>query len=507
MALPISKLPSEMIREVRRRKWLALAVFVAVCAGVLVTGFLWHYKFQSQVVIYVDDSNIIKPLMQGSAVTTKVSDRISAAEQLLMSRDLLAEVAKDTSIFGSGSEDLSGHRLEKRIDSLRSGINVVRLGKNYFGITYTGSDQQKVFLITQRLGQLFITESGRRQKDESRNAYNFIDKQVKAYEQQLQQAQNNLKDFKTKNTDGTEADASQKIADLRGKIELAKLNLQEDESQKASIQQQLKGVNQTVTQGQTEDLYQHRINQLQEKLDNLRLQYKESYPDIVNLKQQIRELKKMHQKALANQSADQVTQGQQVINPLYQTLQSQLASVSAKIQSTKTRLKALHQLLDKEQQRMKHIQANQSEYAELTRGMQVNKEIYDDLLRRREKARVSMRLDLDGQGASYRIQESAQYPLSPIGPKFTLFATAGLLLGLFAPFGLAAGFVQADPRVRDRDMIESELSIPVLTVIPQVRTPFEHHQDRRRTWVVAGIAILAIAGYVGVTVLHLAGAV
>ena len=53
--------------------------------------------------------------------------------------------------------------------------------------------------------------------------------------------------------------------------------------------------------------------------------------------------------------------------------------------------------------------------------MEVNKGIYDDLLKRRERARVSMSLDIEGQGMNYKINETAQYPTSPVGPKFPMF--------------------------------------------------------------------------------------
>lgn len=507
MSLPLSKVPSEILREVRQHKWLAFAIFVLVCAGVLAVGFLWHYKYQSEVVIFVDDSNIIKPLMEGSAVTTKISDRASAAEQMLSSHDLLAKVAQDNSIFGPGADNLQGRALEKRINKIRNGVSVKPLGKSYFGIDYTSDNPDNAFLIAQKLGQLFISDSDTRKKQESRDAYSFIDKQVKAYEQQLQDAQEKLKNFETKNTDGTENQVNTKIADLRGKIELAKLDIEQDQSEKQSLEQQLKGINQTVTQGQTEDAYQNRINSLEQKLDNLRLQYKDTYPDIVNLRRQIKQLQKQHAEAKSNKSADQVTEGQQVINPLYQNLRAQLATISGKIESNKTRLKALNAMLAQEQQRMKRIQAHKSEYAELTRGMQVNKDIYDDLLKRREKARVSMRMDLDGQGLNFRIQQSAQYPLVPVGPKFELFAAAGLLLGLVAPFGLAGAFVQVDPRVREKGVVEEELGIPVLTVLPEVRTPFEHRRSRRLTWLVVSISVLCVGAYIAVSVLHITGAV
>lgn len=509
MALPISKLPQEILREVRQRKWLALLLFILVCFGVLAAGFFWHYKFQSQVTIYVDDSNIIKPLMEGSAVTTKISDQASSAAQMLQSRAVLKKVATDTNIYGPAAASLPPDQLEERMDAIRKDLTVAPLGnsKSYFAIRYTGHDQRKVYLITQRLGQLFISESDARKKNESRSAYDFINRQVKAYEQQLQQAQEDLKNFQTKNTEGTDSQVSGKIADLRGKIELANLDLAETESEKQSLQQQLKDVGQTVMQGQTEDVYQSRISSMQQQLDNLELKYKDSYPDIINLKQEIAQLEKQHKKAVENKSADQVTQGKQVINPLYQNLKSQLATTSAKIESLHTRVQSLNAMLAKEKQLMKKVQENKAQYAKLTRGMQVNKDIYDDLLKRREKARVSMRLDLDGEGLNYEIQESAQYPLTPVGPKFKMFASAGLLLGLIAPFGLAAAFAQVDPRIRDKTEIEEELELPVLTVLPQVRTPFEHIRDRRRTWIIGVIAALVVAAYVSVAVLHVLGVV
>ena len=89
MALPLSQLPIEIVREVRLRKWLAFLVFLLVSFGVLGAGFVFPYKYQSDVIIFVDDKNIIGPLMEGRAVTTEINDRTSAAKELLMTRDVM----------------------------------------------------------------------------------------------------------------------------------------------------------------------------------------------------------------------------------------------------------------------------------------------------------------------------------------------------------------------------------------------------------------------------------
>ena len=156
---------------------------------------------------------------------------------------------------------------------------------------------------------------------------------------------------------------------------------------------------------------------------------------------------------------------------------------------------------------MERIQANKAQYSELTRDMEVNKQIYDDLLKRREKARVSMHLDIEGQGLNYRINETAQYPLSPEGPRFELFAAAGLLLGIAAPFGAAVGWTQIDPRIRAREQIEELFEFPVLEQIPEVRTPYEKRRDRRVTTIVLALSIVVALAYVGFVGANLAGVI
>ena len=156
---------------------------------------------------------------------------------------------------------------------------------------------------------------------------------------------------------------------------------------------------------------------------------------------------------------------------------------------------------------MARIQENKTQYSELTRDMEVNEQIYNDLLRRREKARVSMHLDIEGQGLNYQINEAAQYPRAPTGPKFEMFALAGLLLGIAAPFGAAVGWAQVDPRIRCREQLEEELDMLVLEQIPQVRTPYEKRRDRRSTITLIVFAVIVAGVYIGVAVARYLGVI
>ncbi|MDI9245592.1 XrtA system polysaccharide chain length determinant [Marinobacter sp. CHS3-4] len=506
MALPLSDLPKEAIREVRSRKGLAFLLFVGVSFVVLAAGFVWPYKYESEVVIFVDDSNIIRPLMEGSAVPTDISDRASAAAELLSTRDVLTGVARDKSIFGDEAVDLTEEKLEERIAYLRSNMNVRLRQENYFSIGFSAQSPLKAFKIAQKLGQAFIEENNERRRRESRSAYDFIDKQVKSYERQISEVEARLQRFLSDNVDGTEGEANSRMARLRSEMELAELELEELKSRESSLQQQLASIQPTL-QGKSGDAYQQRIRTLEEKLDSLRLQYHDSYPDIAILKEQIAELRKQRDQAQENDAQPSDTGGETISNPVYQDVRSQLVSTRTDIQTIETRIGSLERLMAEQEKRMQRIQANKAEYSELTRDMAVNKEIYDDLLKRREKARVSMHLDIEGQGLNYQINETAQYPRTPEGPKFEMFALSGLLLGIVAPFGAAVGWAQVDPRVRSREQVEEELDMLVLEHIPAVRTPYEKRRDRRTTAFLLFLAFAAAAAYVGVAVARYLGVI
>lgn len=508
MALPISQLPKEIVREVRSRKWLALLMFGAVSFAVLAAGFLWPYKYQSEVVIFVDDRNIIQPLMEGRAVATKVSEKISAARELLGSRSVLEEIAKDTEIYGDSAADIGPEALEGRINGLRYSMSVSPRGDNYFSIGYSSSSQLKTFRIAQRLGQAFIEENARRKREESRSAYDFIDKQVKSYEQQIAEVESRMKQFLSENVDGTEADANSRLSNLQSRLELAQLEKEELITRSQALERELTSVDPQVRQGRTVDAYQQRINSMEEQLDSLRLRYHDTYPDIVILREQLQELERQRERALEEQAEPEGMSGNEsVANPVYQEIRSKLASTNTNVEAVETRIRSLRRLIDEQKKRMERIQENKAQFSDLTRDMEVNKEIYNDLLQRREKARVSMHLDIEGQGLNYKINETAQYPTSPTGPKFEMFAMAGLLLGAVAPFGAVAGLLQIDPRIRSREQLEDILDIPVLEHLPEVRTPYEKRRDRRVTVSVTVMAILIAAGYVSVALASIFGVI
>jgi hypothetical protein len=182
-----------------------------------------------------------------------------------------------------------------------------------------------------------------------------------------------------------------------------------------------------------------------------------------------------------------------VSNPVYQNLRREQAMNEGMIEALTARIAGLQKQVEIEVGRGKRMNTDDVRVAELTRDYQVNRDIYQDLLRRRENARVSMNLDRERQGLSFKIQEPAAL-LTPSGPRFVHFVLAGMLLGIVLPIGLLYARLQLDPRIRVGSAIAVADKLPVLTVVPHLWTPGELKSLR---WELALLTVFVVATIAG----------
>jgi hypothetical protein len=158
-------------------------------------------------------------------------------------------------------------------------------------------------------------------------------------------------------------------------------------------------------------------------------------------------------------------------------------------------------------ERGKKVHGGEATLAELTRDYQVTREIYQDLLRRRENARVSMNMDKENQGLTFKIQEPASLPLQPSGLQFVHIIAIGLLLSIAVPVGLVFGKTQIDPRLRYPQPLIERHRLPMLVVVPHLWSSGESASVLRGLeWIVlASFGTLVLVGLV--TALHMSGVV
>lgn len=467
-----------LMREAFEQRRLVVGVFAAVVLLMLFVGIVSPKGYTSSTTILVDEKNIIQPLMQGAAVTTEVGDRAKMAREVISGRKIMTQILE---LPDWKERSLSPVELEARIDEIVKRTSIANIGKNIIRIEYRDDEAARAFHVTEKMAELFIGESLGAKAAESLAAFEFIDKQTREYHDKLMQAEESLKEFRSANIDaqpGSDGDISTRLAALQTRIEQTTQELREAEIKKVSLEKQLSGEAESASVLSREGQYRSRIGELQAQLETLRLSYHDTYPDIVRIRHQIADLneeinRERQRRENAKASGRPVLDETIVNNPMYQQLKRDLSQNQVLIDTLRARISQSRAQLDQVIDRGKRVHGSEATLAELTRDYQVNREIYQDLLKRRESARVSMNLDKERQGLSFRIQEPATLPQTPSGLRFAHFVLLGVLLGLIAPAGMVHARMQWDPRIRTAARIGEVPGANPLVAIPHLPTQSE----------------------------------
>jgi len=275
---------------------------------------------------------------------------------------------------------------------------------------------------------------------------------------------------------------------LRQKLEANALDISIEKSKLISLRQQLTGQNTGISSAslQRESELGERIVLLEQQLDELRLNYLDTYPDIVKAKAQIKSLEKQIREEIDNRTSSR--NRALVDGPLYQELRSLMSKTQTKISSLETTRDQIENLYVNEQKKIERINAVDAEISELTRDYAVNQEMYQTLLRQRESAMISMNIDIANQGLTIKVQESASLPVNPKGLRFAHVILAGLALSFFIPISGAYVLSQLDGKIRDKNVISEKLMLPVLASVYFVNTK----KERRNNYLKASVMLLIV---------------
>lgn len=498
-----------------RRKTIVIA-FVAIAATAVLLGLSWPKQYTSSATILVEGRSIIEPLMSGAAVQGDVIDRTRNAREIIYGRPMMTKVLQST---GWVEGDTTPRELEALIESMQKSTVVSQVGDNLIRIEFSGSDPDQVHLVTDKMAEIFIHEAMMSRSTESNAAFHFVEEQVQQYERTIVESEERINALRRKHPElspGALEDAARRVAEMRSNIDQIEQDIREAEIRRESLAEQLSGEAEgAVAAGQAHE-NRMRISELQTQLDTLRLTYHDTYPDIVQLKHQIKELQRVatdEEAKMQEQRRLARAQGRAYIDQsfrnsrVYQELQAQGYDVNTTIRTLKARLVDARQRLEHELSVAARIQEIAAEFQALTRDHDVNRVIYEDLMRRRENARVSMNLNTEQQGLNLRVVEPAYRSHQPSGPRLVHFASSGIVLGAVLPLSLLFGFLLMDPRIRTGSEVSDRLGLPLLATVPRLDKPREAAAERRGLILSGLVVVLTVAAVLAVLVLRMRGVI
>ena len=484
-------------KELRRRPVLLAGLFAAIALTVLILGLLAPKAYTSSTTLLVEETNIIEPLLKGRAVATTVVDRAGIAREVAFSRKVMDEILRTGGWLKSNPGPLEQARLIDQITS-RTVIANPRQNLKLIQISYTDTDPDRAFKVTKRFAELIIQESLRTKERESRTAFRFIDSQVGEYHRKLTDAEDKLAQYRKAHPDvllGDQEDVSRRIVELRREMDKSMMDLADQRSQAGAWQSHLSRESTLgVTQARTGQIGA-RLAELQAERDRLAGNYTDRHPDVVRVQNQIRNLETQLQRGGTQNVRVAGSAATAALNPIYGEVRGRLTEARSRSAASASRIAMGQSLLSEELARLSRVAALGSELANLLRNFEVNRNLYQDLLERRENARLSMNLDAQRGGLNFRVQEPAAVPLQSDSISLTQMALGGLVLAIAAPLLLLVSWIRFDPRVRMSSQIEQLAGLPVLGSIPSRATGPQRNQSHHRLLMASALLLSVPIAY------------
>lgn len=474
-----------------------LGLLIAVVT--LALAVTWPKSYTASATIYADNSNLLRPLMDGeAAVRANMVDQARMAQDILFSNEYADAILETAGYPIASLSPLEKDRLIDGIESATSITNDGRGNARLVRIAHTDRDPVKAFRIAQRYTTIFIEQAALSEQEDSRRAFEFIEAQVESYQQKLQESEARLSAFKSDNNFGTLSDANNKISGYSSDIEQIDLELAQIDRQIESLEAQLAGELQVSRDLSQLKSLTGRINALQLQLDNLRSRFHDTYPDVVQVKNQIADLQAMLESGeiVGYESITVTEMNSEGVTSLQQELRSRLSGLQVEREARLSQRGGITALRLAEQERARRINQTEAQLAELTRDYDVTQNFYNTMLERLENARVSMHLNEQQQGITFKIQESAAVPTQPDGLSFSQLMIASFLLSVSAPIGLMVATVQVDPRIRSEAAWSKDWP-PLLVSVPPYREDAAWWRSGPSYVVLVGLLAVSLYGSVG----------
>jgi polysaccharide chain length determinant protein (PEP-CTERM system associated) len=486
-------------RGIWRNRWLAIAVMWAL--GLIGLGVSWFFpeRFEAQAKVHVDTMTVLKPLMEGVTFQPDIDQQVKMLGKTLVSRPNVERIANDPTIGLLEAGQSSAN--EKLLDFLMKNIKVDQSGgNNLYAITFRDTDAQRARKVVDGFVRLFMTSGMDAKRRDSEEATRFIDEQIKEYEAKLADADTKVKEFKLHNmavANANQQDYFNRITAIRDEISKTSIQLQSADHSREALRRELAKENPYLpgeaasSSSLTPDL-DSRIETQKRQLDDLLRRYTEAHPDVFATRRTIKELEAERRRDLLVKLQTQTTAlpvTTAPTSPVYQRLRIELAQAEAMVASLQAQIGAYRVRQQEFQAIAEKIPQAEAELMQLTRGYEVVRKQYEQLVNRREAASLGAKMDRSSSMAEFRLVEPPRVSPMPVFPSkkhlAALLMLASIILGMAAAFTMTLVHPTVSSEKELRELSKRPV-LGVLTVLPDPRRESVLRQERLRVLGVVG---------------------
>ena len=252
------------------------------------------------------------------------------------------------------------------------------------------------------------------------------------------------------------------------------------------------------TGGHGGSLFQ-RLAEAKQTLMDLKSRFTDDYPDVKAVQREIAQLQA--QLSAAPPEGSQGAAGNQSIpNPVYVQTQSKLSDAMTEVALQQSRLNDTQATLDGAKKMSSKAIEISAQFSNLDRDYDLVHKTYQELLARRESAKLSQSVNDEQSSITVRIVEPPKKAAFPVAPNRPLFNSIVILAGLAAGLATAIALSINAGRFFAKEQLASEFDYPIIGVVGRLARADDALEARRAYTALAACTGLLLCGYVVVLV-------
>ncbi len=498
-----------LARSAWRFRWIALAVAWFVAIGGTLAVLALPNKYESKAQIYVDTRSVLRPLLQGLAVSPETQDQTDVVRRALLARPSLEQVAQTVGLYKRTASAAGAESLVTELAQLISIDGNPAVG--LYSISYSDGNPKVAQAVVQTLLDTFKEKSLGAGRTDTQSAEKFLQQQVTTLEERLSKSEDALAEFKKRNVGLMPDERGDYFRRMQAEVatqERIRTDLAVATTQRDALRSKLSGeqrgtvalANMPSSQDiQAATTLDTRIRDSKRQLEELLLKFTDRHPEVLALKDQIARLEEQRRVDLGGVRATNGSrsEGSSVsIDPVMQNLQIQLNSADVQVAALQTQASQAGGRVAELRRVVTAGPEVEAELVRLNRDYGVTKQQYEALLGRLANARLSNEADRSEDGR-FKLMEPPRAPLRPIKPNRLLLLIGTLFAALGTGLGLALLLALTRPVVYSKRVLANLTGLPVIGVVSRSRTPRRQAAERRDRFLCAAAAAILVVAVVG----------
>jgi polysaccharide chain length determinant protein (PEP-CTERM system associated) len=464
--------PALILAAAWRRRSLILAPLAVLPVLGVVVGLIAPKTYETRMSILVQELNT-NPVVQDLSVATNLKDRMDGLIVLLKSRHVLGEIVEKFEMIPKGSSDALR---EEAVKALAARLNVILVGRDLIELKLRSARPDMSRDLLETIGVRFVDVIRAPAQSSIAGSETFLRDKIAEERKSLETAEQALAEFRAQNADRLpELHAANvtRLSQMRDQLQEKTIALAGAAAASDSLRDRLVQANPVI--GKLEE----QIVQLRGELATLRARYTDEHSAVQGLVRRLERLdsERAHEieearqltsgdlEALWNRAASLQSDPSNHAQPLLVSQLAQLQEAESSRQSLTREIESLKAVVADLEQKVSSYGEVDRQQQTLERDVQMQRELYDSLVKRFETARLTVDLGRFELPEQIKLIERPGVPVT-VSPPLLVFAIAGLFAALFAGAGLAVIAELLDRSLHTVGAFEKLLRQPVVAIAP-----------------------------------------